>query len=186
MWSSSLDFYNLKRELLVHSKDFQTQQRDQSALVCHSIMPQYSSVMFVHSLSPYGSEHAHKLLSGSDSLPPTPNAESDEVLRHASCKTAADGKYSGSASHCDGHLWDSGSVTQSDRYFSVCVQLLCNRSMTPGMRPTGLACSRSGRKLHAYRCDVLNTDSFGSTDINKVVIRCYICTWFWKHSLYTY
>lgn len=82
-------------------------------------MLQHPSVMCVHSLSPYGSEHAHKLLSVSDSLPPTPSARSDEGLRRTSCKSAADGEYSGSASHWDGHLWGSGWVTAvSYRAFS--------------------------------------------------------------------
>ncbi len=69
------------------------------------------------SLSPYGFEHAHKLLSVSDEMPPTPHSGSDMGLRCTSSKTAADGEYSGSTSHCDGHLWDS---TEWQLFLSTC------------------------------------------------------------------
>lgn len=60
------------------------------------------------SIGPYGSEHAHKLLSVSDDASHT---KQQKWYRPACVappvKTAADGENSGSVSLCDGHLWGS-------------------------------------------------------------------------------
>lgn len=96
-------------------------------ICCCSIL-QLCVCVCIHSLPPYGSEHACKLLSVSDSLPPTPIAESDVGLRRASCKTAADGKDSGTQSHCDGQPPRLG---LPDSCFSACARLSCKRAVTP-------------------------------------------------------
>lgn len=129
------------------------------ASVWHFTLPELNSDDFASrqhatvSLSPYGSEHAHKLLSVSDWMPPTPNSGSDMGLRYTSSKTAADGEYSGSTSHCD-----TSETPLSDSCFSARVQLLCNqpriREMTGRVDQQGV-----WQENLNHRCDVINIQS---------------------------
>lgn len=83
--------------------------------------------MHVHSRSPYGSEHAHKLLSVSELLPPTPNARNDEGLRHVSWKKQ---QQMANILGPQAIVMDTSELqTEGDSCFSACAQLLCNRAV---------------------------------------------------------
>lgn len=66
-------------------------------------------------------------------MPPTPNGESETGLRYTSSKTAADGEYSGSTSHCDGYLQGP---TEWQLFLSTC-PVTVQSAMDRGNNPEG-------------------------------------------------